>query len=314
MRRLSEHVAATLPLLAVLFLPIAFGAARLYPWMGPELAAGDELIAHKARLLNPGFFFVRSVVYLVVWCRLGWWYRKRSLDQDASGDPRITRRLQIFSAPAMVAFAVTLNFASFDWVMSLDAHWYSTIFGVYVFAGSTVAILSVLSLLAIFTGSGPLAGVVNREHLHDLGKLLFGFIVFWAYIGFSQYMLIWYGNLPEETIWFAHRMEHGWEWVTVDAGARPLRPALPLPALPGRQAPPPDPRGGGGLDAGAPRRGRVLADDPGGPRRSGRQLGLVRHRELARGGRDRLRRLRLGGAPPPTGTGGRPPLAGVLDV
>jgi hypothetical protein len=215
-RRLSEHVAATLPLFAILFLPIAFGAARLYPWMGGD-AAGDELIAHKAGFLNPGFFFVRSGVYLVVWCGLAWWYRKRSLDQDSSGDPRITRRLQIAAAPAMVAFAVTLNFASFDWVMSLDPHWYSTIFGVYVYAGSTVSILAALALLSIALGGrrGPLAGLVTPEHLHDLGKLLFGFIVFWAYIGFSQYMLIWYGNLPEETIWFAHRLEHGWEPVTV---------------------------------------------------------------------------------------------------
>lgn len=212
-RRLAEHVAATLPVLAALFVPIAVGAASLYPWMGPE-AATDELVQHKAGYLDPTFFYVRSAIYLLAWSLLGWWYWKRSLVQDASGDPAITRRLQTFSAPAMVVFAVTLSFAAFDWVMSLDPHWYSTIFGVYVFAGSTVAILSVLSLLAIFTGRGPLAGVVNAEHLHDLGKLLFGFVVFWAYIGFSQYMLIWYGNIPEETVWYAHRMEHGWQWVT----------------------------------------------------------------------------------------------------
>jgi hypothetical protein len=219
-RRLSEHVAATLPVLAALFVPIAVGAGSLFSWMGPG-AAGDELVQHKAGYLDPTFFYVRSAIYLLVWSLLGWWYWKRSLAQDATGDPVVTRRLQTFSAPAMVLFAVTLSFASFDWVMSLDPHWYSTIFGVYVFAGSTVAILSVLSLLAIFTSSagkaghrGPLAGVVTPEHLHDLGKLLFGFVVFWAYIGFSQYMLIWYGNIPEETVWYAHRMEHGWDTAT----------------------------------------------------------------------------------------------------
>ena len=218
-RRLAEHVAATLPVLAALFVPIAVGAASLFPWMGPE-SVGDELIQHKAGYLDPTFFYVRSGVHLLAWSLLGWWYWKSSLAQDASGDPAITRRLQVVSAPAMVLFGVTLTFASFDWLMSLDPHWFSTIFGVYVFAGSTVAILSVLSLLAIFTsatgrrGRGPLAGVVNREHLHDLGKLLFGFVVFWAYIGFSQYMLIWYGNIPEETVWYAHRLEHGWENVT----------------------------------------------------------------------------------------------------
>jgi hypothetical protein len=219
-RRLAEHVAATLPVLAALFVPIAVGAASLYHWMGPE-AASDSLIQGKADFLDPPFFYGRSAAYLVVWSLLGWWYWKRSLAQDASGDPAVTRRLQTFSAPAMVLFAVTLTFAAFDWVMSLDPHWYSTIFGVYIFAGSTVAILSVLSLLAIFTSGtgkkghrGPLAGVVNAEHLHDLGKLLFGFVVFWAYIGFSQYMLIWYGNIPEETVWYAHRMEHGWDLAT----------------------------------------------------------------------------------------------------
>lgn len=214
-RRISEHVAATLPLFALLFLPIAVGAARLYPWMAPA-AAEDELVAGKLGYLNPGFFYVRSALYLLIWAGLAWWYRKSSLEQDASGDPRITRRLQTWSAPGMVLFGVTLNFAAIDWVMSLDPHWFSTIFGVYAFAGSTVAILSTLILLSIaFAGRrGPLAGLVTPEHLHDLGKLLFGFVVFWAYIGFSQYMLIWYGNIPEETVWFAHRLEHGWEWVT----------------------------------------------------------------------------------------------------
>lgn len=214
-RRLSEHVAATLPLFAVLFLPIAFGAARLYPWMAPE-AAQDELVAGKLGYLDPGFFYARSALYLGVWALLAWWYRKLSLEQDGAGDFRLTRRLQTLSAPAMVVFGVTLNFAAFDWVMSLDPHWYSTIFGVYVYAGSTIAILSALVLLSIAFGGrrGPAAGVITAEHLHDLGKLLLGFVVFWAYIGFSQYMLIWYGNIPEETVWFAHRLTHGWEWVT----------------------------------------------------------------------------------------------------
>jgi hypothetical protein len=218
-RRLAEHVAGTLPVFALLALPALVAAGQLFPWMGDhgaEAAGHDPLLEHKADFLNAGFFYFRSAVYLVAWSLLGWWFRRLSIRQDATGDLALTRRLQTFSAPGLVVFGITLTFAAFDWVMSLDPLWYSTIFGVYLFAGSTVAILSLLILLGIaFELRGPLAGVVTPEHYHDLGKLLFGFVVFWAYIGFSQFMLIWYGNIPEETVWYAHRLEHGWRNVTL---------------------------------------------------------------------------------------------------
>jgi hypothetical protein len=214
-RRLAEHWAATLPLFALLFVPAAFGAGELFPWMGAE-AAHDPLVAGKRIFLNTGAFYARSALYLAVWGLLAWWLRRTSIRQDATGDPAATRRLQAVSAPGLVAFALTLTFAAFDWVMSLDPHWYSTIFGVYLFAGSTMGILALLILLGIaLERRGPLAGMITTEHFHDLGKLLFAFVVFWAYIGFSQYMLIWYANLPEETIWYKHRLEHGWEAVTL---------------------------------------------------------------------------------------------------
>ncbi|MFZ0428334.1 MAG: hypothetical protein WAO20_09470, partial [Acidobacteriota bacterium] len=147
---------------------------------------------------------------------MAYWFRHRSLQQDAAGDPRITRRLQNFSAPAIVLFAVTVNYAAFDWIMSLAPHWYSTIFGVYFFAGMVKSSLSTVILILLFLlRRNRLSGVVNDEHFHDLGKLLFGFIVFWAYIAFSQFMLIWYGNLPEETIWFAQRWRDGWQYASV---------------------------------------------------------------------------------------------------
>lgn len=219
-RRLAEHVAATLPLFAVLSIPGFLNAESLFPWMSAE-ALHDPVIAGKAAYLDEGFFYLRSVVYLLVWSALAWWFRARSVAQDATGDPAVTRRLQTVSAPGLVVFGVTLTFASFDWVMSVDPHWFSTIFGVYIFAGSTVAILALLSLLAMAfeRAGGPLAGVVTTEHYHDLGKLMFGFVVFWAYIGFSQFMLIWYGNIPEETVWYAHRLEHGWQGVTLALAA-----------------------------------------------------------------------------------------------
>ncbi len=210
-RRLGEHVMGTLPLFALLFVPVAVGAPKLFTWMG-----GGAHLGAKALFLNPGFFYARAVVYLVLWGAMGWWFRRRSLAQDGIGDPGTTRLLQSVSAPALLVFAITLTLASFDWIMSLDPHWYSTIFGVYVYAGSTVAIFALVILLAlVLERRGPLAGVVTPEHYHDLGKLLFSFVVFWAYIAFSQYMLIWYGNMPEETVWFLERLGHGWLGLTL---------------------------------------------------------------------------------------------------
>jgi hypothetical protein len=217
-RRLAEHTAGTLPLFAVLFIPVAAGI-ELFHWSHADATVHDELLAGKAAYLNPGFFYVRAAAYLAVWAFLGWWFRRRSLQQDVSRDPRTTKLLQSASAPALVVFAVTLTFASFDWIMSLDPHWYSTIFGVYVFSGSTVAILALVTILAVACESWgqepPLEGLVTAEHYHDLGKLLFGFVVFWAYIAFSQFMLIWYGNIPEETAWYAERLHGTWRGATL---------------------------------------------------------------------------------------------------
>jgi len=225
-RRVAEHVSGTLPLFALLFVPLALAVGQLYHWSEAGAMDHDPLLAGKAPYLNEGFFITRGVFFVLAWSLLGWWFRRRSMAQDTSHDPGATRFLQSASAPALIVFAVTLTFASFDWVMSLDPHWYSTIFGVYIFAGCAVAIFSLVSLLSMALekgggsksggpSGGPLAGLVTVEHYHDLGKLLFGFVVFWAYIAFSQFMLIWYSNIPEETVWYRHRLEHGWKAVTI---------------------------------------------------------------------------------------------------
>ncbi|MEM7482225.1 MAG: hypothetical protein AAF481_13700 [Acidobacteriota bacterium] len=215
-RRLAEDLMGTLPLFALLFIPIFLGAHDLYHWTHADVVAADPILQGKTGYLNEGFFTVRAVIYLATWTALAIYFRRRSIAQDSSGDVSITRRLQTLSAPALVAYALTQSFAAFDWLMSLDPHWYSTIFPVYFFAGCVVAILAVLVVLTMgLQRSGALTEVVTTEHFHDIGKLLFGFVVFWAYIGFSQYMLIWYGNIPEETLWFAHRLEHGWRPWTV---------------------------------------------------------------------------------------------------
>jgi len=211
-RRLGENVAMVLPLFAVLFIPIALGLHDLFHWSHAEAMATDPILAGKSGFLNARAFYSRAVIYFVVWSGLSWWFWSQSRRQDETGAVSITRRLQALSAPGMIAFAVTLTFASFDWIMSLDPHWFSTIFGVYFFSGSTVGIFALLILLALgLQRSGALEGVVTVEHYHDLGKLLFGFVVFWAYIAFSQFMLIWYANIPEETVWFARRWQGGWQ-------------------------------------------------------------------------------------------------------
>jgi hypothetical protein len=215
-RRLAEHVAATLPVLALLFVPLAFGLHDVYPWAAHGHGAHDAMQASKAAWLSPGPFLLRAAIYLLAWSGLAIWFWRQSSRQDQMGALQITRRMQAVSAPALVVFALTLTFAAFDWIMSLAPRWYSTVFGGYVFGGLAMAIFALLILMALLLQRfGLLEGVVTSEHFHDLGKLLLAFVVFWAYIGFSQFMLMWYGNMPEETNWFAHRLNPGWKPLTV---------------------------------------------------------------------------------------------------
>jgi hypothetical protein len=209
-RRVAELFAGTLPLLAVLGLPLLLGLGELFPWA----RAGYEATHRNGAYLNVPFFVVRFFVYFAVWGWLGRHYLGRSLAQDTSGDAALSAAMRRRSAPAMVALALTLSFAAFDLLMSLDPAWFSTIFGVYYFAGAAVGVYALLPLaIYLLQRAGYLRRSVTVEHYHDLGKLLFGFIVFWAYIAFSQYMLQWYANLPDETHWFSVRQQHGWGWV-----------------------------------------------------------------------------------------------------
>lgn len=215
-RRSAENVMGTLPVFALLFVPVALGVRELFPWSHEEVVGGDELLRQKQPYLNAWFFNLRAVLFLGCWSLLAWWYRGRSIRQDSTGDHDLTRRMQRASGPGLLIFGVTVTFASVDWLMSLDPHWYSTIFGVYFFAGGVVSFFALLGLISVaLMRYGPMQGVVTVEHLHDVGKLLLSFVAFWAYIAFSQYFLIWYANIPEETVWYAHRMEGSWKWVTV---------------------------------------------------------------------------------------------------
>ncbi len=210
-RRIAEiYTLGTIPL-AVLFLPILvsilLGSHALYEWNDVEHVKTDALLLGKSGYLNAGFFSVRAVIYFLVWIGLARLFVYTSVRQDVVGSPDLTSRMEAWSAPGTLAFSLTASFAAFDWLMSLAPHWYSTIFGVYVFAGCLVACFATMAITVLWLKSkGFLKTAVNVEHQHDLGKLLFAFTCFWAYIAFSQYFLIWYANIPEETVWYKARL------------------------------------------------------------------------------------------------------------
>jgi hypothetical protein len=219
-RRLAELMAATLPLVALLLVPILAamvqGNPSLYIWVDDNMVQADELLRAKQAYLNVPFFLLRVVVYFLVWAILSRFFLRNSLRQDQSGDLRLSAAMQRMSAPGMMLFALTTTFCAVDLLMSLTPHWYSTVFGVYFFAGSVIGFLATTILATqALQSQGVLRQTVTVEHFHDLGKLLFGFVFFWGYIAFSQYMLIWYANMPEETEWFLKRQTGGWVWVSL---------------------------------------------------------------------------------------------------
>lgn len=214
-RRIGETVFVTLPLMAALFLPLLLGLHDLYSWTVPGAAEHDALLRWKAPYLNVPFFLIRAAVYFAVWSVIAVLYYRGSRGQDTTGDPGVSARLRRFAGPAIIVLAVTQTLASVDWIMSLTPHWYSTIFGVYFFAGSFVGFIALLSIVAVATRSaGLLDAVISPEHLHDIGKFLFAFTAFWGYIAFSQFLLMWYANLPEETVWYKARLEGSWMYVS----------------------------------------------------------------------------------------------------
>jgi hypothetical protein len=216
-RRIAENLMGTLPVFALLFIPIAVGLHDIYHhWADPTVMANDPLLQKKAPYLNIPFFYARAALYFVIWTFMGRYIWIRSVRQDKTGDHDTSRLLRNRSAPFLFLFALSVTYAVFDWVMSLDPHWYSTMYGVYFFAGSSVGIFAMLVLVCMgLQRGGMLQDIINVEHYHDIGKYLFAFTIFWSYIAFCQYMLIWYANMPEETMWFEHRQSGGWENVSI---------------------------------------------------------------------------------------------------
>ncbi len=214
LRRVAENLAYTLPIMGLAMIPLFFGMHDLFHWSHEEAVAHDSILQWKAPYLNTTFFFIRSIIIFAGWTWLVYGLRSLSLAQDA-GDAASQVKMRRKAAGGIVLFALTVTVFAFDWLMSLDPHWYSTIFGVYVFSGGFLAALALLSILAITLRNNGAGEIITAEHTHDLGKFLFAFTAWWAYIGGAQYFLIWYGNIPEETIWFLHRWEHGWKFVSL---------------------------------------------------------------------------------------------------
>jgi hypothetical protein len=214
-RRPLEAASRTLAALAILFLPIVVGTQELYPWARPE-AAGDELIQQKAAYLNPMGFTLRGFLYLAIWAVFAFTLSWLSLRQDRTAEPGLFRRMQMVSAPGLAIYCLLATFASVDWLMSLEPHWYSSLFGVYFIVGHGLSALAFVIVVAVYLSQRePMERFFKPVHFHDYGKLMLAFVMIWAYIAVSQLLIIWSGNLPEEVGWYLERSQGSWKYVSI---------------------------------------------------------------------------------------------------
>lgn len=213
-RRVCEFLAGIIPLLIILVVPLIFTMGDLFHWLHPE--PGDEILAAKKPYLNMNFFLIRVAFCIVVWFIFYFFFTRNSKKQDTTKEPGLTRtniKLSVVFAPL---FFISMTMAAIDWMMSLEPHWYSTIYGVYYFAGTIVCTLAIVTFISIhLKENGYLNPRVSNDHFYSLGTLLFGFNIFWAYIAFSQFVLVWYADIPEETVWYMQRWHHGWQYVSL---------------------------------------------------------------------------------------------------
>ncbi len=216
LRRVPEAMTSVLPLGGALLLLTFFGIHALYEWSHTEVVVDDPILSAKTFWLNTPFFVGRALLYFGLWWFLARKIVALSKHQDANGMVEIGAKNKRYSAAFIVVFAFTFSLASMDWIMSLEPHWYSTIFGIYNFAGLFQTALAAMTILVIMLKRrGPLREVVTADHLHNLGKLVFAFSTFWMYIWFSQYMLIWYANIPEEVTYLINREQGTWVIFTI---------------------------------------------------------------------------------------------------
>lgn len=213
-RRLGEHAAMTLPLLVVLFVPIAIGLGHLYPWARPEEVANDPILRHEGPYLNVHFFLLRFLIYAVVWVGMAWYLRSASLSHDRTSSVSTAIHMHNVSAGGMAIYFITMSFASVDWIMSLEPHWISTVFGFMIVSGQAISGLCVLIVcVALIVNMPPFREKARKDHFNDLGNLLLTLVILWAYLAFAQLLVIWMGNKQDEIPWYVHRLSLGWWWI-----------------------------------------------------------------------------------------------------
>jgi hypothetical protein len=216
-RRFLESAVGTLPLLAILFVPIFFGLSHLYPWKNPAIVAESEILRSRLYYLNTPGYIIRSAVVFAIWIIMAHFLLKWSKQQDATASVEPTRKLRTLSGPGLVIYPVTMTFAALDWLMSLEKNWYSTMFAVMLCIGQMLSALAlVIFLLSLVRYNPQFAPVISIDDtLHKIGNLLLAFTMLWAYLQFGQLLIIWSGNLPNEISWYLSRVAGGWRWACV---------------------------------------------------------------------------------------------------
>ncbi len=219
-RRILEAAIPLTILMAVLLIPLLLGLPRLYVWAQADVVANDAVLQGKRPYLNITFFIIRAVIYFAIWIGGALLLNRWSQEQEATVQPAarevIALRLRQFGGPGVALYGLTMTFAAFDWTMSLEPHWYSSIYGVMVIAGQVVTALAfAIVVLAWLAPRTALGRVLTQQHFNDLGNFLLGTTLFWMYIAFSQFLIIWSGNLPEEVVWYLARLEGGWQWIAL---------------------------------------------------------------------------------------------------
>jgi hypothetical protein len=215
-RRPLEAATRTIPIMGLLFIPILFGMDHLYHWTHVDVVASDPILSEKTAYLNTPFFIGRQVFYWVAWSVMAMLLNRWSVEQDRTGDPRLISKFAKLSGGGLVLHSLLLTFATVDWVMSLNPHWFSTIWGLLFLVGQGLSALAfAIVVLIMLAQYPPLSRIVTSHHLHDLGKLLFAFLMLWAYLSFSQFLIIWSANTAEEIPHYLVRMQGGYEWLGV---------------------------------------------------------------------------------------------------
>lgn len=214
-RRMCEAGARTLPYMIILLIPVLLNLPALYPWARPE-AAHDPNLESKSAYLNVPGVLIRTVFYFAIWGLYAYLMSKWSREQDSTGEERLANKMRRVSAPGLVVFTFVTTFAFIDWIMSLEPRWFSTIYGAMFLIGQMLAAFAFMILLVIVLSQmSPIKDYLTKQHVHDLGNMMFAFMILWAYLSFSQFLIIWSGNLPEEIPWYLRRLRGGWGWVAI---------------------------------------------------------------------------------------------------